>query len=159
MAPPGLRRLELPSGGWWVLDTRISHRVAGDLFALLNEGGAAGLGRILSCMTVAWGFADRPSAESVMRRDVSGIEAATSVLRHAVIPALRSLTSVEEAERVFESLVSGKIPSGYGDVALMESTGWTWRELQDTPEDVVRRMQAYLSVKSTVERGCEPEFY
>ena len=110
-------------------------------------------------MTVAWGFADSPSVESVMRRDVSDIEVATSVLRDAVIPALRWLTSIEEAERVFESLVSGKIPSGYGDVALMQSTGWTWQELQDTPEDVALRMQTYLSVKAAVERGWEPRFY
>ena len=153
MAGPGLRRLELPSGGWWVVDTRISHRVAGDLCALLREDGAHRLGRVLFSMTVEWGFDDSPSAESVMRREVRDIEVVTSVLRDDVLPTLRRLSSVAEAEEVFKALMSGKIPSGYGDVALMESTGWTWQELQDTPEDIVRRTQVYLSVQVVVEQG------
>ena len=157
MAGSGLRRLELPSGGWWVVDSRISHRVARDLCALSQEDSARRLGRVLFSMTVEWGFDDSPSEASVMRRDIRDIEAVTSVLLDDALPALRRLISGTEAEEVFKSLISGKLPSGYGDVALMESTGWTWQELQDTPEDVVRRMRVYLSVKSVVERGWEPQ--
>jgi hypothetical protein len=151
-----LRRLELPSGGWWALDTRISHRVASELFTLLKSNDSAGLGRVLFGMTVAWGFSDRPSAEAVMQREIGDIEVATSVIRDDLIPGLRRWTSTEEAERVFEALVSGQTPSGYSDIALMESTGWSWQELQDTPEDVVRGMRVYLSVKSAVEQGWGP---
>jgi hypothetical protein len=156
MDAQSLRRLELPSGGWWVLDTRISHRVSSELFTLLKGNESAGLGRVLSGMTVAWGFSDSPSAEAVMQREIGDIEAAMAIIRDNLIPALRHWSSTEEAERVFEALVSGQVPCGYSDVALMESTGWSWQELQDTPEDVVRGMRMYLSVKSAVEQGWEP---
>jgi hypothetical protein len=155
MDAQSLRRLELPSGGWWVLDTRISHRVASELIALLNSNDSAGLGRVLSGMTVDWGFSDSPSAEAVMQREIGDIEAATSVIRDDLIPALQRSASTEEAERVFEALVSGQMPGGYSDIALMESTGWSWQELQETPEGVVRGMRMYLSVKSVVEQGWE----
>ena len=134
---------------------RISHRCAEALFTLAQGGEVALLGQVLSCMTVEWGFDDRPSAESVMRRDVRDIEAATMALRDETIPALRTLNSTDEAERVFEALVAGGVPDGYSDEALMADTGWTWQELQDTPEDVARRMRVYLSVRSVVERGWE----
>jgi hypothetical protein len=107
-------------------------------------------------MTVAWSFVESPSPDSVMEREVSDIEVATSVIRDELIPALQRWASTEEAERVLEALVSGRVPCGYSDVALMESTGWSWQELQDTPEGVVRGMRMYLSVKSVVEQGWEP---
>ncbi|MDP6452221.1 MAG: hypothetical protein QF898_02840 [SAR202 cluster bacterium] len=125
------------------------------MLALAQGGEVALLGQILSCMTVEWGFDESPSAESVMRRDVRDIEAATTALREKMIPALRNLNSTDEAERVFEALVAGRVPDGYRDEALMAETGWTWQELQDTPEDVARRMRVFLSVRYAVERGWE----
>ena len=35
----------------------------------------------------------------------------------------------------------------------MQATGWSWRDLMDTPWDVVQRMQIYLSVKNARETG------
>lgn len=153
----GVRSLELPSGGWWVLDTRVSHRLAREMSALLHGGDTTAIGHVLSCMTVAWGFDDIPSVEAVTQRDFRDIEAATMVLRDELIPALRILETTDEAERVFGALVADRIPDDYRDEALMADTGWSWQQLQDTPEDVVRRMRLYLSVRSVVERGWESQ--
>ena len=77
------------------------------------------------------------------------------VLRDELIPALRILETIDEAERVFGALVADRIPDDYRDEALMADTGWSWQELQDTPEDVARRIRLYLSVRFVVERGWE----
>lgn len=40
----------------------------------------------------------------------------------------------------------------------MMLTGWSWAELQDTPNDVVDRMRVYLAVKNVVENKGELRF-
>lgn len=37
------------------------------------------------------------------------------------------------------------------DVLLMRHTGWTWRELQETPVDVVLRVSADLAARGWAE--------
>ena len=74
-----VRSLELPSGGWWVLDTRVSHRLAREISELFHGGDTTEIGHVLSCLTVAWGFDDIPSVEAVTQRDFRDIEAATMV--------------------------------------------------------------------------------
>ena len=102
----GVRSPVLPSGGWWVLDTRVSHRLAREMSALMHGGDTTAIGHVLSCMIVAWGFDDIPSVEAVTRRDFRDIEAATMVLRDELIPALRILETTDEAERIFGALVA-----------------------------------------------------
>ena len=139
------------------MDTRVSHRLAREMSALLHGGDTTAIGHILSCMTVAWEFDDIPSVEAVTQRDFRDIEVATMVLRDELIPALRILETTDEAERVFEALVADRIPDDYRDEALMADTGLSWQELQDTLEDVVGRMRLYLSVRAVVERGWESQ--
>ena len=115
----GVRSLELPAGGWWVLDARVSHRLAREMFALLHGGDTTAIAHALSCMTVAWGFDDFPF-----------VEAATMVLRDELIPGLRILETTDEAERVFGALVADRIPGDYRDEALTADTGWVWQGLQ-----------------------------
>ncbi|HHZ63134.1 MAG TPA: hypothetical protein EYN53_10910 [Dehalococcoidia bacterium] len=123
----------------------------------MHGGDTTAIGHVLSCMTVAWGFDDIPSVEAVTQRDFRDIEAAAMVLRDELIPALRILETTDEAERVFGALVADRIPDDYRDEPLVADTGWSWQELQDTPEDVARRMRLYLSVRSVVERGWESQ--
>ena len=125
----GVRSLELPSGGWWVLDTRVSHRLAREMSALLHGGDTTAIGHVLSCMTVASGFDDIPSVEAVTQRDFRDIAAATMVLREEQIPALRILETTDEAERVFGALVADRIADDYRDEALMADTGWSWQQI------------------------------
>ncbi|MFP6567452.1 MAG: hypothetical protein VB961_09210 [Dehalococcoidia bacterium] len=121
----GVRSLELPSGGWWVLDTRVSQRLAQEMSALLHGVDTTVIGHVLSCMTVAWEFDDIPSVEAVTQRDFRDIEAATMVLWDELIPALRILETTDEAERVFGVLVADRIPDDYRDELLMGDTGWS----------------------------------
>ena len=109
------------------MDTRVSHRLAREMSALLHGGDTTAIGHVLSCKTMAWGFDDIPSVEAVTQRDFRDIEAATMVLRDELIPALRILDTTDEAERVFGALVADRIPDDYRDEALMADTGWSFR--------------------------------
>ena len=47
----------------------------------------------------------------------------------------------------------GSIPPEFHDSYLMEVTGWSYETLQETPVDVVRQYEMYLSVKNVVVNG------
>ena len=61
--------------------------------------------------------------------------------------------SGEDAERLFAALASGRVPAEFAEAHLMLETGWSWRELQDTPADVVERTWVYLAVRGAREGG------
>jgi len=50
------------------------------------------------------------------------------------------------------------IPGEYSGVALMEATGWTEKELDETSIETVDKMRSYLWARSYVQAGTEPEW-
>ena len=40
------------------------------------------------------------------------------------------------------------MPPQFGDVSLMVATGWSWRELQETPAETVNLMSIYPAIKN-----------
>ena len=52
-------------------------------------------------------------------------------------------------------MASKRVPPEYSDIQLMQLTGWSWDELQNTPIDVAQRTQVYLLVKHAKESGVE----
>ena len=157
MFDDGAARVELPSGGWWAIKTRVSYGDATTLAGLATVVDADGLARVLARLTVEWGFPEPTTPDSVLLRDLHDLDAVTAVIRERVIPVLERFDTRSESEALFEGLVKGELPAEYADVALMAATGWSWRDLQATPVDVVRRMQVYLAVRSVRDRGGELE--
>ena len=163
MAAPtgdGVARVPLPSGGWWDIRARPLWKHVGE-WRRAARGGAtdtALLERALVSLTTAWSFADEISPETLARRDAADLAAVLDVFcRHAARYAAAH-TRATDAERLFATLAAGRIPPDFADVHLMLATGWSWRELQETPADVVARAWTYLAVRETRETGGELDY-
>ncbi len=50
------------------------------------------------------------------------------------------------AEKLYRGLLGGVLTEEFTEVHIMAATGWSWRELQNTPADVVEKMVTYLGV-------------
>ena len=61
--------------------------------------------------------------------------------------------SAASAERLFAALAAGSVPPEFAEAHLMLATGWSWRDLQETPADVVDRTWTYLAVRQTRQSG------
>ena len=69
--------------------------------------------------------------------------------------------SAASAERLFAALAAlaaGSVPPEFAEAHLMLATGWSWRDLQETPADVVDRTWTYLAVRQTRQSGGALEF-
>ena len=43
------------------------------------------------------------------------------------------------------------MPVEFSDVSLMSATGWSWRELQETPAETVHLMSIYITIKNATD--------
>lgn len=146
-----VKRVDLPSGGWWELAARPLWR---QIRLWLDDEGSGNLvAQALVSLTTNWSFPEAVSETALLSRDDEDITAVLEVLNHEVLPAACLGGSSDGAEALFASLVSGRVPAEYVEVCLMAATGWTWQALSETPADIVSRMALFLAVKGARDAG------
>ena len=143
--------MRLPSGGWWDIRTRPLWMDVSEWRRAVRDGEEeqALSERALVSLTTGWSFREEVGPESVGRRDAEDVAAVLEVLCREVEPFEAMGRS---AERLFAALAEGRVPAEFAEVHLMLATGWSWRELQETPADVVERTWVYVAVRE-VRRG------
>ena len=147
----GAIRIDLPSGGWWELTARPSWR---RIRPLIDRGSGGSLASLaLLHLTRRWSFPEPVSEASLLSRDEEDVGAAVETLNRELLTPLRAAGSKESAEELFSGMALGSVPPGFVDVCLMAATGWTWRELSETPADVVVRTATLMAVRDARERG------
>lgn len=149
-----VKRINLPSGGWWEIETRPLWRHVRE-WADETQGRHTGLElaeHALASLTPGWSFAEEISQEAVSRRDVDDLIAVLEVF-HGEVVSLLSEPTKEQAERLFGGLAEGRITPEFIEAHLLAATGWSWHTLQVTPVDVVQRMAMYLAVKKARDTG------
>ena len=153
-AGDGVARVELPSGGWWEIRTRPLWRDVREWRGAVRSGEKAQAlsERALVSLTTGWSFREEIGAESVGNRDAADLAAVLEVLCREVEPVEAVGRAAESAEGLFVALAEGRVPSEFAEAHLMLATGWSWRELQETPADVVERAWVYAAVRE-VKRG------
>ena len=151
-----VKRINLPSGGWWKILTRplwehVSQRSA----ACQGRGDNPDLvGPVLVSLTAAWSFPEDVSLEALAQRDVDDLVTVLEFFRREVVPVLEAHSPKEVAEeQLFAGLVAGRVPPQFAEVHLMAATGWSWRDLRATPADIVQKMAIYLAVKHAMDSG------
>ena len=151
--------IELPSGGWWEINTRPLWEHVRYWIALAEGPGDDDLvAHMLTTLTESWSFRDQVSPDSVARRDPGDLEAVLEVFHRTVVPYLRRPGRREMAEELFTGLLTGKVPPSFVDAWLMDVTGWSWHVLQDTPAEVVDRVMVYAAVKQARAAGDALDF-
>ena len=150
-----LHRIDLPSGGWWLLQARPRWRHLRGWTVGPDDGL---VDRALVSLTAAWSFHDPVSVEALARREEADTIAVLEVFLRESLPYLDQRPPREGAEHLFACLVRGRIPPDFSEVHLMASTGWSWRALQETPVDVVRKMATYLSVRQARDTGGDVSY-
>ena len=148
-AGDGTARVELPSGGWWDIRTRPLWMDVSEWRRAVREGEEeeALSERALVSLTTGWSFREEIGPESVGGRDAEDLAAVLEALCREVEPFEAAGRSAESAERLFAALAEGRVPAEFAEAHLMLATGWSWRELQETPADVVERTGVYVAVR------------
>ena len=139
-----LRRVDLPSGGWWEIVTRPRWK---HLRQWVEADGDDLVDRALLSLTTAWSFGQDISLASLRQREPRDLVAILKTFREEVIPWLEESDLKDMAEELFAGMVEGRVPRRFLEVHLMAATGWSWQTLRTTPADVVQRMAVYLAVK------------
>ncbi len=151
-------RVELPSGGWWELESRPRWK---HVRKRASEAGRPGAGetadRALVSLTVAWSFEDEVCVSALSRRSPRDLTSAFGALHDRVLSPLVGPIR-QMAEELFAGLVSRMVPTGFVEAHVMATTGWDWATLQRTPADVVQRMVVYLAVREARANGGSLEF-
>ncbi len=163
-----VKRLRLPSGGWWDIETRPRWRHVREWFSMNGAyqsespaGTADGpdlADRALASLTVAWSFPEDVSVSSLPHRDPRDTLAALELLEAEVLPAWDRRCCKNMAEELFSALVAGRVPAEFAEAHVIASTGWSWQTLMDTPADVVEKLTLYLSVTHVREIGGVLDF-
>ena len=160
-----VKRIELPSGGWWEIETRPRWRHVREWSVGLRDGaGASELGesdlidRVLVSLTSSWSFPLPVDLASLDGLDVEDVSAVLELVKREVAPLWEEQPARVPAERLFTSLAAGRVPEEFGEVHIMAITGWSWETLQETPADVVKRMATYLGVTEARETGGVLDF-
>ena len=154
-AGDGVARVKLPSGGWWEIRTRPLWRDVSEWRRTVTVGAetAGLLERALVSLTTGWSFCEEVGPQSLASRDDGDVAAVLEVFCAQADFLGAAGRSGEDAERLFAALASGRVPSDFAEAHMMLETGWSWRELQDTPADVVERTWVYLAVREAREVG------
>lgn len=152
-----VKRIELPSGGWWEIETRprwkhVRGWFAGHFDEARHSGDAGRRGpdlayRALVSLTTAWSFPEETSLDSLAQRDVADVLTAMELLRPKVSPPGDGQPPKLLAEELFAGLAAGRVPEQFAEVHIMALTGWDWETLQETPADVVELMALYIAVR------------
>ena len=150
-----VRRIDLPSGGWWEIETRPRWKhLRGWLDGLRQissareQGESEQVDRMLVSLTVAWSFDLPLKPQYLSSIDTEDIVAVLEVLRREVVPYWKQPDRKAMAEELFSGLAAGTVPQEFEEVHVMALTGWSWEVLQDTPADIVEKMATYLAVTS-----------
>ena len=154
-ANDGVVRVNLPSGGWWDIRTRPLWKHVSDWRRAVRAGAKrTGLleGALVS-LTTGWSFAEEVRPESLARRESGDLAAVLEVFCRQAGPFASANGSAAAAERLFAALAAGSVPPDFAEAHLMLATGWSWRDLQETPADVVDRTWTYLAVRQTRQSG------
>ena len=152
-------RIDLPSGGWWELQTRPLWRHVREWdTASADSDASTAVERALVALTIAWSFGEEISLAAVGRRSADDMIAVLRACQQQVAPFLQGVTSRELAQELFAGLVTGHIPPRFAEAHVMTATGWSWQTLQDTPADVVRDVATYLAVTRARETEGELDF-
>ena len=144
-----VRRIALPSGGWWELDSRPKWMHVREW--AIAHGEVELVERALVSLTTAWSFCEPISRESLARRDAEDVIAAMELLQREVVPLWNGHSPRLLAEELFIGLMTGRIPDEFVETHVMALTGWSWETLQKTPAEVVERKSLYLTVKQAIE--------
>ena len=163
-----VRRVDLPSGGWWEIETRPRWEHVREWTAPDKDTrhGSEGIDAVnadladwaLISLTAGWSFDDDPTLESLARRAAGDVIAAMEVLEET-LERLGAMAGARHlAERLFEGLMGGCVPDEFAEAHLLAMTGWSFRELQETPADVAEKVAIYLAVKQAIESGGDLEF-
>ena len=155
-----VKRVTLPSGGWWEIVSRPQWQHVRQWCAESQEqyGSPDLVERALASLTTAWSFEEEIGPEALTRRNPDDLIAILETFQRAVIPTMEADSSKEMAGELFAGLISGQIPLGFVEVHVMVATGWSWQTLQETPADVVQRMLLYLAVKQARDNKASLEF-
>lgn len=141
---PAVRRIALPSGGWWEISTRPLWKHVRDW----PHEGADLIDHALTSLTIAWSFSEEIGVGTIAGRDADDLIAVIEAFREDVAPHLLDARHrVELAQRLFACMVVGQIPREFEEAHIMAATGWSWQALQATPADVVQRVTIYLAVR------------
>ena len=150
-------RVDLPSGGWWELTARPAW---GRVRPLLDSGpGDALASRALTRLTSRWSFPEPVCERTLLSRDDEDVAAALETLNRELLAPLRAAGSRESAESLFSGIVAGRVPAEFVEVCMMAATGWSWRELSETPADVVIRTALLIAVRDARERGDDLDLW
>ena len=154
-------RIDLPSGGWWEIQTRpLWKHVCDWALEAQEDRGAPGLvERALVSLTTAWSFADEVCLETLAQRHADDLIAVLEVFHREVAPLLRGDSIREMAEELFAEMIAGRIPGQFSEAHLMAVTGWSWHTLQETPADVVEKMSIYLAVTQARDDKRDLDFW
>lgn len=133
-------RLTLPGGGWWELSLRPLWKHV----KLWKGEDECVVETAILQLTLDWSFDEPITRDALKARDLDDL---TCVI-DAIVDTFgaSSESKRETAERLYRGLHGGALPEEFTDVHIMAATGWSWRELQDTPADVVEKMVTYLGV-------------
>ena len=144
-----LRRISLPSGGWWAVRTRPTWKDA----KAIGEGDGGRLNSFLVAITESWSFEDTVSTETLAHRDECDVDVVLRVIGETVLPWLDMDPPETMAKALFAGMSAGQVPEDFFDVQLMASTGWSWQDLQSAPADVVLKMAVFLAVSQIKAQG------
>ncbi|MDA0769322.1 MAG: hypothetical protein O2821_03770 [Chloroflexi bacterium] len=149
-----VRRISLPSGGWWAIRTRPTWQDVG----ALGDGIEGRLEQLLVNVTEAWSFEDAISLDALARIDDGDMAAVMQVVIEDVLPWLDQDSPEEMAKGLFAGMSTGQVPEEFLDVQLMDATGWSWQVLQSAPADVVLKMAIFLAVSQVKAEGGALQF-
>ncbi len=144
-----VKRIALPTGGWWELRLRPLWRHVRQWMAKDDAPGL--VEQALASLTAAWSFPEEVSPEAVRLRQPDDVAAALAVALREVLPALGGADAGPMAQELFAGLLRGQVPTAFTEAHLLALTGWTWHELQETPADVVRKLAIYLAVRHALD--------
>ncbi len=159
-AGDGVARVKLPSGGWWDIRTRPLWKHVSDWRRAVRAGAKRTglLERALVSLTTGWSFAEEVLPETLAGREAGDLAAVLEIFCRQAESFAAAHGSAASAERLFATLAAGSVPPEFAEAHLMLATGWSWRDLQETPADVVDRTWTYLAVRQTRQSGGALEF-
>ena len=147
-------RIELPSGGWWELETRPRWQHLREILLEADERPRENIvDRALVALTTTWSFDEEVGLDSLAGRDEADVLAAMELLKREAVPLWDGHEPKLLAEKLFQGLVSGRVPSEFAEAHVMAITGWSWVDLQETPADVAAKMAIYYAVTNARETG------
>lgn len=153
-----VRRIGVPSGGWWEVETRPLWRHVREWREGRSDCDGGLVDRVVMSLTTAWSFDLPVELESLALVDANDMAVVLEVLVEQIAKFAGFVERKAMAEELFSGLAAGSVPEGFAEVHVMSVAGWSWGELQDTPADVVERMVIYEAVAETMSTGGTLDF-